>query len=40
MFKARVAVEGQEQANHAIEAVARLPLGPGGLDTVPVLSGK
>lgn len=40
MFKARVAVDAQEQANHAIEAVDRLPRGPGGLDAVPVLTGK
>lgn len=40
MFKARVAVEGQAHANHFIEAVARLPHGPGGLDAVPVLPGK
>lgn len=40
MFKARVTVEGQKHADHVIEAVARLPRGPSGLDAVPVLPGK
>ena len=36
MFKVLIAVDGSEHANHAIEAVARLPREAGGLEVVLV----
>ncbi|RID98580.1 universal stress protein [Simplicispira hankyongi] len=36
MFKVLIAVDGSEHANHAIEAVAWLPRGPGGLEVALV----
>lgn len=36
MFKVLIAIDGSEHANHAIEAVAWLPRGPGGLEVTLV----
>lgn len=40
MFKVLIAIDGSEHAKHAIEAVARLPRGPGGLEVALVNVGN